>query len=141
METELKKVEKLNGFQEAFSPQKLKRSVLRAAQDAGVEVDGGIYIAISKETVGSWELADMVQLELLKKAIDKPQLASVAKAHLLGRIYKEAFGKDFLKTKTGYGERAAARFRQLVEADLLKPEASELLGLFEPRPEFDKSLS
>jgi Ribonucleotide reductase, alpha subunit len=28
-----------------------------------------------------------------------------------------------------------------VEAGLLKPEASELLGLFEPKPEFDKSLS
>jgi ribonucleoside-diphosphate reductase alpha chain len=133
-------VAKLNGSSESFSPQKLKLSIIRAAQDMGIDVNGEVDLAINRN-VGSWELADMVQLELLKKAIDKPQLADVAKAHLLGRIYKEAFGKDFLKTKTGYGERAAARFRQLVEAGLLKPEASELLGLFEPKPEFDKSLS
>ena len=133
-------VAKLNGSSESFSPQKLKLSIIRAAQDMGIDVNGEVDLAINRN-VGSWELADMVQLELLKKAIDKPQLADVAKAHLLGRIYKEAFGKDFLKTKTGYGERVAARFRQLVEAGLLKPEASELLGLFEPKPEFDKSLS
>jgi len=133
-------VAKLNGSSESFSPQKLKLSIIRAAQDMGIDVNGEVDLAINRN-VGSWELADMVQLELLKKAIDKPQLADVAKAHLMGRIYKEAFGKDFLKTKTGYGERAAARFRQLVEAGLLKPEASELLGLFEPKPEFDKSLS
>jgi ribonucleoside-diphosphate reductase alpha chain len=133
-------VAKLNGSSESFSPQKLKLSIMRAAQDMGIDVNGEVDLAINRN-VGSWELADMVQLELLKKAIDKPQLADVAKAHLLGRIYKEAFGKDFLKTKTGYGERAAVRFRQLVEAGLLKPEASELLGLFEPKPEFDKSLS
>jgi ribonucleoside-diphosphate reductase alpha chain len=133
-------VAKLNGSSESFSPQKLKLSIIRAAQDMGIDVNGEVDLAINRN-VGSWELADMVQLELLKKAIDKPQLADVAKAHLLGRIYKEAFGKDFLKTKTGYGERAAARFRQLVEAGLLKPEALELLGLFEPKPEFDKSLS
>jgi ribonucleoside-diphosphate reductase alpha chain len=133
-------VAKLNGSSESFSPQKLKLSIIRAAQDMGIDVNGEVDLAINRN-VGSWELADMVQLELLKKAIDKPQLADVAKAHLLGRIYKEAFGKDFLKTKTGYGERAVARFRQLVEAGLLKPEASELLGLFEPKPEFDKSLS
>jgi ribonucleoside-diphosphate reductase alpha chain len=133
-------VAKLSGSSESFSPQKLKLSIIRAAQDMGIDVNGEVDLAINRN-VGSWELADMVQLELLKKAIDKPQLADVAKAHLLGRIYKEAFGKDFLKTKTGYGERAAARFRQLVETGLLKPEASELLGLFEPKPEFDKSLS
>jgi len=133
-------VAKLDGSSEAFSPQKLKLSILRAAQDMGIEVNGEVDLAIDRN-VGSWELADMVQLELLRKAIDKPQLAEVAKAHLLGRIYKEAFGKDFLKTKTGYGERAAARFRQLVEAGLLKPESLELLGAFVPRPEFDKSLS
>ncbi len=133
-------VAKLNGSSESFSPQKLKLSIIRAAQDMGIDVNGEVDLAINRN-VGSWELADMIQLELLKKAIDKPQLAEVAKAHLLGRIYKEAFGKDFLKTKTGYGERAVARFRQLVEAGLLKPESLELLGAFEPRPEFDKSLS
>ncbi|MEM1568946.1 MAG: hypothetical protein QXI84_10735, partial [Thermofilaceae archaeon] len=59
----------------------------------------------------------------------------------LGRVYKEAFGKDFLKTKAGYGERAAARFKSLVDAGLLKREALEFLSKFEPRPEFDRSLS
>jgi ribonucleoside-diphosphate reductase alpha chain len=34
------RIVKLNGSSEAFSPQKLKLSILRAAQDAGVEVDG-----------------------------------------------------------------------------------------------------
>jgi ribonucleoside-diphosphate reductase alpha chain len=83
----------------------------------------------------------MIHLELLKKAIDKPELAEVAKSHLLGRVYKEVFGRDFLKTKAGYKERAIARFRQLAEAGLLKPEALELLGLFEPKLEFDWALS
>jgi ribonucleoside-diphosphate reductase alpha chain len=134
------RVVKLNGSSETFSPQKLMLSILRAAQDAGVEVDGGIDIAINRD-VGSWELADMIHLELLKRAIDRPELAEVAKSHLLGRVYKEVFGKDFLRTKTGYRERAVARFRQLVEAGLLKPEALELLGLFEPKLEFDWALS
>ncbi|MCC6031573.1 MAG: adenosylcobalamin-dependent ribonucleoside-diphosphate reductase [Pyrobaculum sp.] len=135
------RVTKLNGPSETFSPQKLMLSILRAAQDAGVGVDGEIDIAINRD-VGSWELADMIHLELLKKAIDRPELAEVAKSHLLGRIYKEAFGKDFLKTKTGYGERAVSRFRQLAaESGLLKEESLELLSLFEPRPDFDKALS
>jgi Ribonucleotide reductase, alpha subunit len=133
-------VTKLDGSSEAFSPQKLKLSILRAAQDMGIEVNGEVDLAIDRN-VGSWELADMVQLELLRKAIDKPQLAEVAKAHLLGRIYKEAFGKDFLKTKTGYGERAVARFKKLVESGLLKPEALEFLTSFEPRQDFDRALS
>ncbi len=134
------RVAKLNGSSETFSPQKLRLSILRAAQDAGVEVDGGIDIAINRD-VGSWELADMIHLELLKRAIDKPELAEVAKSHLLGRVYKEVFGKDFLKTKAGYRERAVSQFRQLVEAGLLKPESLELLSLFEPKPDFDKALS
>jgi ribonucleoside-diphosphate reductase alpha chain len=134
------RIVKLNGSSETFSPQKLKLSILRAAQDVGVEVDGEVDIAINRD-VGSWELADMIHLELLKKAIDKPELAEVAKSHLLGRVYKEVFGRDFLKTKAGYKERAIARFRQLVEAGLLKPEALELLGLFEPKLEFDWALS
>ena len=72
-------VAKLNGSSESFSPQKLKLSITRAAQDMGIDVNGEVDLAINRN-VGSWELADMVQLELLKKAIDKPQLADVAKA-------------------------------------------------------------
>ncbi|MFZ8809161.1 MAG: ribonucleoside-diphosphate reductase, partial [Pyrobaculum sp.] len=139
METKLK-ITKLNGSSETFSPQKLKLSILHAAQDMGIDVDGEVDIAINRN-VGSWELADMVHLELLKKAIDRPELAVVAKSHLLGRAYKEVFGRDFLKTKAGYRERAVARFKQLVETGLLKPESLELLSFFEPKPEFDKSLS
>ena len=132
---------KLNGSSEPFSPQKLKLSVLRAAQDVGVEItDNEIDVAINKD-VSSWELADIVQLELLKRAIDKPELAEVAKAHLLGKIYKDALGRDFLKTRTGYRERAVAKFRQLVEIGLLKPESLELLERFEPKPEFDRALT
>jgi ribonucleoside-diphosphate reductase alpha chain len=135
------RVAKLNSSSETFSEQKLKLSILRAAQDVGVEVDGGVDFAVNRD-VGSWELADMIHLELLKKAIDKPELAEVAKSHLLGRVYKEVFGKDFLKTKAGYRERAVLRFRQLAaESGLLKPESLELLSLFEPRPDFDKALS
>jgi ribonucleoside-diphosphate reductase alpha chain len=135
------RVAKLNGSSESFSPQKLKLSILRAAQDVGVEVDGEVDFAVNRD-VGSWELADMIHLELLRKAIDKPELAEVAKSHLLGRVYKEVFGKDFLKTKAGYRERAVSRFRQLAaESGLLKPESLELLSLFEPRPDFDKALS
>ncbi|MCI4446906.1 MAG: adenosylcobalamin-dependent ribonucleoside-diphosphate reductase, partial [Pyrobaculum sp.] len=134
------RVAKLNGSSESFSPQKLKLSILRAAQDVGVEVDGEVDFAVNRD-VGSWELADMIHLELLKKAIDKPELAEVAKSHLLGRVYKEVFGKDFLKTKAGYKERAVLRFRQLAESGLLKEESLELLSLFEPRPDFDRALS
>jgi ribonucleoside-diphosphate reductase alpha chain len=135
------RVAKLNGSSETFSGQKLKLSILRAAQDVGVEVDGEVDFSVNRD-VGSWELADMIHLELLKRAIDKPELAEVAKSHLLGRVYKEVFGKDFLKTKAGYRERAASRFRQLAaESGLLKEESLELLSLFEPRPDFDKALS
>jgi ribonucleoside-diphosphate reductase alpha chain len=135
------RVAKLNGSSETFSGQKLKLSILRAAQDVGVEVDGEVDFAVNRD-VGSWELADMIHLELLKKAIDKPELAEVAKSHLLGRVYKEVFGKDFLKMKAGYRERAVSRFRQLAaESGLLKEESLELLSLFEPRPDFDKALS
>ncbi|AET32783.1 adenosylcobalamin-dependent ribonucleoside-diphosphate reductase [Pyrobaculum ferrireducens] len=133
-------VAKLDGRLEPLSLDKLKLSVQRAASDVGVEVNGEVSIAVSRD-VGSWELADMVQLELLKKAIDKPELALVAKSHLMGRVYKEALGRDYLKTKSGYGERAVARFRGLVEAGILKRESLELLSAFEPRPDFDKALS
>ncbi|MGC9131918.1 MAG: adenosylcobalamin-dependent ribonucleoside-diphosphate reductase, partial [Pyrobaculum sp.] len=105
-------VAKLDGRVEPLSLEKLKLSVLKAGLDVGVEVNGEVSIAVSRD-VGSWELADMVQLELLKKAIDKPELALVAKSHLMGRVYKEALGRDYLKTKSGYGERAVARFRGL----------------------------
>ncbi|RFA98035.1 LAGLIDADG family homing endonuclease [Pyrobaculum aerophilum] len=131
---------KLDGRREPFSHDKLKLSVIRAGLDVGVEVNGAVEVSVNRD-VGTWELADMVQLELLRRAIDKPELALVAKAHLLGRIYKETFGKDFLKTKTGYRERAIARFKSLIEAGLLKPEAIEALSAFEPRPDFDRSLS
>ncbi|MCU7787254.1 adenosylcobalamin-dependent ribonucleoside-diphosphate reductase [Pyrobaculum sp. 3827-6] len=133
-------VAKLDGRLEPLSLNKLKLSVQRAASDVGVEVNGEVSIAVSRD-VGSWELADMVQLELLKKAIDRPELALVAKSHLMGRVYKEALGRDYLKTKSGYGERAVARFRGLVEAGILKRESLELLSAFEPRPDFDKALS
>ncbi|MGC9049888.1 ribonucleotide reductase N-terminal alpha domain-containing protein, partial [Pyrobaculum sp.] len=133
-------VAKLDGRLEPLSLNKLKLSVQRAASDVGVEVNGEVSIAVSRD-VGSWELADMVQLELLKKAIDRPELALVAKSHLMGRVYKEALGRDYLKTKSGYGERAVARFRGLVDAGILKREALELLSAFEPRPDFDRALS
>ncbi|MEM4557813.1 MAG: adenosylcobalamin-dependent ribonucleoside-diphosphate reductase, partial [Desulfurococcaceae archaeon] len=133
-------VVKLDGRKELFSVTKLGESVSRAAADVGVEVNGAVEVSVDRD-VGTWELADMVQLELLRRAIDKPELALVAKSHLLGRIYKETFGKDFLKDKAGYRERAVARFKSLIEAGLLKPEAIEALSAFEPRPDFDRSLS
>ncbi|MEM4493658.1 MAG: ribonucleotide reductase N-terminal alpha domain-containing protein, partial [Pyrobaculum sp.] len=134
-------VNKLDGRVEPFSMEKLKISIAKAGADVGVDTNGDVSLEVKKEVVWSWELADMVQLELLKRAIDRPELALVAQSHLLGRVYKEAFGKDFLKTKVGYGERAAARFKSLVDAGLLKREALEFLSKFEPRPEFDRSLS
>ncbi|ACB40531.1 intein-containing adenosylcobalamin-dependent ribonucleoside-diphosphate reductase [Pyrobaculum neutrophilum] len=133
-------VTKLDGSTEPFSPEKLKLSVQRAAGEVGVEVDGEVDIKMDR-AVGSWELADLVQLELLKRAIDRPELAEVAKSHLLGRVYKEVFGKDFLRHKSGYLERALARYRQLAEAGLLKEESLRLLEAFEPKPDFDRSLS
>ncbi|MEM4023785.1 LAGLIDADG family homing endonuclease [Pyrobaculum sp.] len=134
-------VNKLDGRVEPFSMEKLKISIAKAGAEVGVDTNGDVSLEVKKEVVWSWELADMVQLELLKRAIDRPELALVAQSHLLGRVYKEAFGKDFLKTKVGYGERAAARFKSLVDAGLLKREALEFLSKFEPRPEFDRSLS
>ncbi|ABL87703.1 ribonucleoside-diphosphate reductase, adenosylcobalamin-dependent [Pyrobaculum islandicum DSM 4184] len=133
-------VVKLSGLLEPFSLEKLRLSIRQAASEVGVEVDGEVEININRD-VNSWELADLVQLELLKRAIDRPELAEVAKSHLLGRIYKEVFGKDFLKHKSGYLERALARYRQLAEAGLLKEESLRLLEAFEPRPDFDRSLS
>ena len=134
-------VVKQAGVTEEFSYEKLLKSLINAAADIGIDIDGRFSIEIKKELIWSRELADTVHLELLKRAIDQPELALVAKSHLLGRIYKETFGKDFLKTKTGYRERAIARFKSLIEAGLLKPEAIEALSAFEPRPDFDRSLS
>jgi ribonucleoside-diphosphate reductase alpha chain len=85
-------VVKLGGRKELFSAAKLRESVSRAAADVGVEVNGAVEVSVNRD-VGTWELADMVQLELLRRAIDKPELALVAKSHLLGRTYKETFGK------------------------------------------------
>ncbi|MFN3804223.1 MAG: ribonucleotide reductase N-terminal alpha domain-containing protein, partial [Pyrobaculum sp.] len=86
------RVLKLSGSMEEFSLEKLRRSVAKAGEEVGVDVDGRINISIDRD-VHSWELADLVQLELLRGAIDRPELAEVAKAHLLGRIYKEVFGR------------------------------------------------
>ncbi|MEM4765217.1 MAG: ribonucleoside-diphosphate reductase, adenosylcobalamin-dependent, partial [Pyrobaculum sp.] len=135
-------VYKLSGSSELFSQEKLKASLERAAADVGVHVDGEVSVAVTKD-VWSWELSDMVQLELLKKAIDRPELAAVAKSHLLGRIYKEAFGKDFLKSKTPeeYKRRAAAAFEKMAEAGVIKKEALALLREVELSPGFDWSLS
>ncbi|ABO09214.1 adenosylcobalamin-dependent ribonucleoside-diphosphate reductase [Pyrobaculum calidifontis] len=134
------RVLKLNGSVEPFQPEKLRRSIERAAQDAGVEVDGAADIKVERD-VGSWELADLVHVELLKKAIERPELAEVAKSHLLGRIYKEIFGRDFLRVKSDeeYQRRALAAFEKL--AGVIKPEALELLRQLKLRPEFDRSLS
>lgn len=91
-------VYKLDGRVEAFSEEKLRRSVERAAADVGVSVNG-FTLSINRD-VWWWELSDLVEMELLKSAIERPELAEVAKSHLLGRIYKEVFGKDYLKNKT-----------------------------------------
>jgi len=134
------RVLKLNGSVEPFQPEKLRRSIERAARDVGVEVDGAADIRVERD-VGSWELADLVHVELLKKAIERPELAEVAKSHLLGRIYKEVFGRDFLRVKSDeeYQRRALAAFEKL--AGVIKPEALELLRQLKLRPEFDRSLS
>ncbi|CCC82260.1 adenosylcobalamin-dependent ribonucleoside-diphosphate reductase [Thermoproteus tenax] len=134
------RVIKSSGHREEFSEDKLKSSLAKAARDVGVEVDGEVSIT-PKGDVYSYELSDIAELELLRRAIDDPKYAAVATSHLLGRVYKEALGKDFLKHKSGYGERAVAKFEQLASEGLIKGEALSLLRAFEPRPDFDRSLS
>ncbi|MFN3805433.1 MAG: ribonucleotide reductase N-terminal alpha domain-containing protein, partial [Pyrobaculum sp.] len=88
------RVIKRNGSVEPFSEEKLVQSIKRAAETAGVDIDGRFTLDVNpSRDIYSWELAEMVQLELLKRAIDHPELAEVAKAHLLGRIYKDVFRK------------------------------------------------
>lgn len=134
------KVIKTSGAREDFSEEKLRASLAKAAGEVGVSVNGEVKIRPERDLTSA-ELSDLVELELLRLAIDKPEMAEVAKSHLLGKIYKEAFGKDFLKDKSGYRERAVSRFKSLAEAGLLKPESYQLLAEFEPRADFDKSLS
>ncbi|MEZ0249224.1 MAG: ribonucleoside-diphosphate reductase, adenosylcobalamin-dependent, partial [Thermoproteus sp.] len=133
------KVVKASGAQEVFSEDKLHNSLVRAASDVGVSVDGEVKI-IPTSDISSAELSDLVELELLRRAIERPELVEVAKSHLLGRIYKEAFGKDYLKSKTGYRERALASLKRLADSGLLRPEALDLIGRLDLRPDFDKSL-
>ncbi|WP_148678644.1 adenosylcobalamin-dependent ribonucleoside-diphosphate reductase [Thermoproteus uzoniensis] len=134
------KVIKASGAKEDFSEEKLRISLVRAAADVGVSVDGEVKIRPTSD-ITSAELSDLVELELLRKAIDKPELAEAAKSHLLGRIYKEALGKDFLRDKSKYGERVFASVERLVSAGLLKQEALSALRWVELKPEFDRSLS
>ncbi|MEL9990972.1 MAG: adenosylcobalamin-dependent ribonucleoside-diphosphate reductase [Thermoproteus sp.] len=134
------KVIKASGVQEAFSEDKLHNSLVRAAGDVGVSIDGEVKVRPTSD-ISSAELSDLVELELLRRAIERPELAEVAKSHLLGRIYKEAFGKDYLKSKAGYRERALASLRRLVDSGLLKPEVLDLMRGLELKPEFDRALS
>ena len=134
------KIIKASGAREEFSEEKLRSSLAKAAQEVGVSVDGEVKIKPNRDLTSA-ELSDLVELELLRLAIDRPEMAEVAKSHLLGRIYKEAFGKEFLRDKSSYGERAVLRFKSLADAGLLKPESLDLLSAIEPRPDFDKSLS
>ncbi|MEM1926741.1 MAG: ATP cone domain-containing protein, partial [Pyrobaculum sp.] len=60
-------VVKLDGRREAFSVEKLRGSVERAAAEVGVSIDGVVDFVVDRE-VGSWELADMVHVELLRGA-------------------------------------------------------------------------
>ncbi|MFN7105308.1 MAG: adenosylcobalamin-dependent ribonucleoside-diphosphate reductase [Pyrobaculum sp.] len=83
------RVLKRNGSMEEFSSEKVRRSVAKAAEEVGVNAE---VSPVVDRDVYSWEVADLVQLELLRGAIDRPELAEVAKAHLLGRIYKDVFG-------------------------------------------------
>jgi ribonucleoside-diphosphate reductase alpha chain len=134
------KVIKASGAREDFSEEKLHASLLKAAADVGVSVDGEVKIRPSSD-ITSAELSDLVELELLRKAIDKPELAEAAKSHLLGKIYKEVLGKDFLKDKSKYGERALVAVERLAAAGLLKREAASALRWVGLKPEFDRSLS
>jgi ribonucleoside-diphosphate reductase, adenosylcobalamin-dependent len=134
------KVIKASGAREDFSEEKLRASLLKAAADVGVSVDGEVKIRPSSD-ITSAELSDLVELELLRKAIDKPELAEAAKSHLLGKIYKEVLGRDFLKDKSKYGERALVAVERLAAAGLLRQEAASALRWVELKPEFDRSLS
>ncbi|MCI4465178.1 MAG: hypothetical protein JHC22_05255, partial [Thermoproteus sp.] len=67
------KVIKASGAREDFSEEKLHASLLKAAADVGVSVDGEVKIRPSSD-ITSAELSDLVELELLRKAIDKPEL-------------------------------------------------------------------
>jgi len=134
------KVIKASGAREDFSEEKLRASLLKAAADVGVSVDGEVKIRPSSD-ITSAELSDLVELELLRKAIDKPELAEAAKSHLLGKIYKEVLGRGFLKDKSKYGERALVAVERLAAAGLLRQEAASALRWVELKPEFDRSLS
>jgi len=134
------KVIKASGAREDFSEEKLRASLLKAAADVGVSVDGEVKIRPSSD-ITSAELSDLVELELLRKAIDRPELAEAAKSHLLGKIYKEVLGRDFLKDKSKYGERALVAVERLAAAGLLRQEAASALRWVELKPEFDRSLS
>ncbi|MFN3805023.1 MAG: ribonucleotide reductase N-terminal alpha domain-containing protein, partial [Pyrobaculum sp.] len=88
------RVIKRDGSIESFTKEKLMRSVKKAAEAVGVNIDGKFtFDIVPDRDIYSWELADLVQLELLKRAVDYPELAEVAKAHLLGRIYKDVLRK------------------------------------------------
>jgi ribonucleoside-diphosphate reductase, adenosylcobalamin-dependent len=134
------KVIKASGAREDFSEEKLRASLLKAAADVGVSVDGEVKIRPSSD-ITSAELSDLVELELLRRAIDRPELAEAAKSHLLGKIYKEVLGRDFLKDKSKYGERALVAVERLAAAGLLRQEAASALRWVELKPEFDRSLS
>jgi ribonucleoside-diphosphate reductase alpha chain len=134
------KVIKASGAREDFSEEKLHASLLKAAADVGVSVDGEVKIRPSSD-ITSAELSDLVELELLRRAIDRPELAEAAKSHLLGKIYKEVLGRDFLKDKSKYGERALVAVERLAAAGLLRQEAASALRWVELKPEFDRSLS
>ncbi|MFB6490223.1 MAG: adenosylcobalamin-dependent ribonucleoside-diphosphate reductase [Thermoproteus sp. AZ2] len=134
---------KASGAKEPFSPEKLKSSLKRAGEDVGVGVNGEFSISVNKQSVSSWELSDLVELELLRKAVDRPEYAKVAASHLLGRIYKEALGRSFLRDKSpsAYREGWRASLERLASLGLLKSDAVKAAEWLEPRPDFDKALS
>ncbi|MBP1449634.1 MAG: ribonucleoside-diphosphate reductase, adenosylcobalamin-dependent, partial [Thermoproteus sp.] len=133
---------KASGAKEPFSPDKLKASLRKAAEDVGVGVNGEVSVA-PKSDVTSYELSDLIELELLRKSIERPDYAKVATSHLLGKIYKDVLGKEYLRRKSV--ERYAAGWREalksLAELKLLKEDAPKVAEWIELDPGFDRRLS
>ncbi len=115
---EMVKVLKRWGGREEFDGSKLAHSISRAARDVSVGVDGSVEEVVRRISVGEGEytasIMDKLHFELLRMAIEEPDMAQVARAHLLGAIYKDAVGKGWLRAGRDEGEYRAAFVRNLL---------------------------